>query len=240
MNSSFERLFQSLKTMNIPVSYDQIEQFARYHEMLLEWNTRMDLTAVMDETEMIDRHYVDSASPLTGDWITQGARIIDVGTGAGFPGIPLAILRPDVHVTLLDAQEKRCTFLETVTKALSLSCEVIHARAEDAGRDGALRGRFDAVVSRAVALLPTLLEYTLPLTRVGGVSLCFKGPGVAQEWEQGRRAAYLLGGRLLNQVPVYIPGREEWQHLLVVCKKEKDTPRIYPRRAGTPKRAPLG
>lgn len=240
MNAFTQRLSRSLSAMGVEATDTQLIQFERYHALLLDWNTRMDLTAVLEEDEMIDRHYVDSVTPLTGDFIPQGAKVIDVGTGAGFPGVPLAILRPDIEVTLLDALGKRCTFLEAVVKALSLSCRVIHSRAEDAGRDKTLRERFDVVLSRAVAPLPVLLEYTLPLSRVGGAVVAFKGPGVREEWDQGRRAAHLLGGRLSEPVLVSIPGREDWNHLIVSCGKEKPSPRIYPRKAGIPKKTPLG
>jgi 16S rRNA (guanine527-N7)-methyltransferase len=234
-----EHLENSLKAMGIAAEERQIEQFERYHALLMDWNTRMDLTAVLEEAEMIDRHYIDSAAPLTGDWIKQGAQVIDVGTGAGFPGIPLAILRPDITVTLLDSLGKRCTFLKAAVQALGLSARVVNARAEDAGQDSALRECFDVVLSRAVAPLPVLLEYALPLARVGGVSLAFKGPGVKDEWDQGRRAAHLLGGTLCEPAAVRIPQRTEWNHLLVACQKVRPTPRMYPRRAGTPKKEPL-
>ena len=240
MSALTERLNQSLLAMGVTVTQRQLSQFETYHQMLMDWNTRMDLTAVLEEEEMIDRHYVDSASLLTFDWIAPGTKAIDVGTGAGFPGVPLAILRSDIDMTLLDALGKRCAFLEAVVKALSLNCRVIHGRAEDAGRDAALREAFGAVLSRAVAPMPVLLEYTLPLARVGGAVIAFKGPGVREEWDQGRRAAYLLGGKLSEPVEVSIPGRADWHHLLVQCQKEHPTPRPYPRKAGTPKKEPLG
>lgn len=241
MTSAFKtRLLHALEAMGIKATQQQIGLFAHYHRLLLEWNERMDLTAVLEEDEMIDRHYVDSASPLRGDFIGHGAQVVDVGTGAGFPGIPLAILRPDITVTLLDALAKRCAFLEAVTEALSLPCRVVHGRAEDAGRDAVLREGFDVVLSRAVAPLSVLLEYTLPLARVGGRAIAFKGPNVGEEWAQGERAANALGGALTQCVRTDIPGRPEWQHQLVICEKQRKTPRAYPRKAGTPKREPLG
>lgn len=235
----FKRLEQSLDAMGIACTKAQLSLFERYHAMLLDWNTRMDLTAVLTTAEMIDRHYVDSASPLAYGMIPPNAQIIDVGTGAGFPGIPLAILRGDVQVTLLDALQKRCAFLQAVVTELSLPCTVLHKRAEDAGRDATLREGFDVVVSRAVAPLPTLLEYTLPLAKVGGKTLAWKGPAVLDEMEAGRRAAFLLGGELAPLQRVQIPGQEAWQHQLLCCEKSKKTPGIYPRKAGLPKKSPL-
>lgn len=234
-----ERLQAGLERLGVAADGVTLDRLARYHALLTEWNARIDLTAVLDPEEMVDRHYLDSAAPLALGLIPQGARVIDVGTGAGLPGIPLCILRPDLRVTLLDAQRKRVTFLQAAIEALDLPAQAVHMRAEDAARDEARREAYDVAVSRAVAATPTLLELTLPFVRVGGRAIAWKGPGLQAELEQARRAAHLLGGALEGVLDAPVPGRD-WQHVLLVCAKRQKTARQYPRRAGLPGKNPLG
>lgn len=234
-----ERLQAGLERLGVAADGVTLDRLARYHALLTEWNARIDLTAVLEPEEMVDRHYLDSAAPLALDLIPQGARVIDVGTGAGLPGIPLCILRPDLRVTLLDAQRKRVTFLQAAIEALDLPAQAVHMRAEDAARDEAHREAYDVAVSRAVAATPTLLELTLPFVRVGGRAIAWKGPGLQAELEQARRAAHLLGGALEGVLDAPVPGRD-WQHVLLVCAKRQKTARQYPRRAGLPGKNPLG
>ena len=234
-----ERLQAGLERLGVAADGVTLDRLARYHALLTEWNARIDLTAVLDPEEMVDRHYLDSAAPLALGLIPQGARVIDVGTGAGLPGIPLCILRPDLRVTLLDAQRKRVTFLQAAIEALDLPAQAVHMRAEDAARDEAHRETYDVAVSRAVAATPTLLELTLPFVRVGGRAIAWKGPGLQAELEQARRAAHLLGGALEGVMDAPVPGRD-WQHVLLVCAKRQKTARQYPRRAGLPGKNPLG
>ena len=225
----------------IPCTEKQAEQLQRYHQLLLEWNQRMDLTAVSGEEEMLDRHYTDSLMALTvPGLIPDGVSLIDVGTGAGFPGLPLKILRPDLSLHLLDAQQKRLTFLSCVTESLGLdNVTMVHLRAEDGGRNQCYRERFDLAVARAVAPLPVLAELLLPFVKTGGKAVCWKGPALTEEREQGRKAAFLLGGKLSETIPYQIPGRD-WSHCLVILEKDRPTPKIYPRKAGTPAKLPLG
>ena len=234
-----ERLQAGLERLGVAADGVTLDRLARYHALLTEWNARIDLTAVLDPEEMVDRHYLDSAAPLALGLIPQGARVIDVGTGAGLPGIPLCILRPDLRVTLLDAQRKRVTFLQAAIEALDLPAQAVHMRAEDAARDEAHREAYDVAVSRAVAATPTLLELTLPFVRVGGRAIAWKGPGLQAELEQARRAAHLLGGALEGVLDAPVPGRD-WQHVLLLCGKRQKTARQYPRRAGLPGKNPLG
>lgn len=234
-----ERLQAGLERLGVAADGVTLDRLARYHALLTEWNARIDLTAVLEPEEMVDRHYLDSAAPLALGLIPQGARVIDVGTGAGLPGIPLCILRPDLRVTLLDAQRKRVTFLQAAIEALDLPAQAVHMRAEDAARDEAHRETYDVAVSRAVAATPTLLELTLPFVRVGGRAIAWKGPGLQAELEQARRAAHLLGGALEGVLDAPVPGRD-WQHVLLVCAKRQKTARQYPRRAGLPGKNPLG
>ena len=230
-----------LNRCGISCTEEQADQLLQYHRLLLEWNQRMDLTAVTGEDEMLDRHYADSLMALTvPGLIPDNASLIDVGTGAGFPGLPLKILRPDLSLHLLDAQQKRLSFLSCVTESLGLEhVTMVHLRAEDGGRNPQLREHFDLAAARAVAPLPVLAELLLPFVRIGGKAVCWKGPALTEEREQGRKAAFLTGGKLAETIPYQIPGRD-WSHCLVVLEKDRPTPKIYPRKAGTPAKLPLG
>ena len=229
-----------LKECGIPFDPELPEKLLRYHALLMDWNTRMDLTAVTDEAEMMDRHYVDSLMALRFGLIPRRGRIIDVGTGAGFPGMPLALACPDVRVTLMDAQQKRLTFLQAVMDELQVrNVTLVHSRAEDGARLPLHREQYDLAVARAVAPLAVLAEYLLPYVRVGGSALCWKGPALQEEMQQGRRAAHLLGGKVEEPISCEFPGRA-WQHLLLPIQKKEKTARQYPRKAGTPGKSPLG
>ena len=226
-----------LQNAGILLDEETCQRLNAYHALLLEWNARMDLTNV-PENEMALRHYGDSLLPLDRDvWFPRGASLIDVGSGAGFPGLPLAIARPDLRVTLLDSQRKRCDFLKAVADELKLSnVAVLHARAEDAARM-ALRESFDLAVARAVAPLNVLCEYLLPFVRLGGRALCWKGPAVMEELKSGEKAAHILGAKAEQLVRLPIEGREHYVQPFVKCKK---TLRQYPRKSGTPSKNPLG
>ena len=189
---------------------------------------------------MLDRHYIDSLMPLTiQGLIPPRGTLIDVGTGAGFPGLPLALACTELQVTLLDAQQKRLNFLQAVIDALHLSnVTLVHARAEDGAHMPCLREKYDLAVARAVAPLPVLAEYLLPYVRRGGHALCWKGPSVMDEMTAGRRACHLLGGRCSEAIPCPVPGRD-WQHMLISMEKCDATPKQYPRKAGTPSKSPL-
>ena len=229
-----------LTACGIPFDPELPEKLLRYHALLMDWNTRMDLTAVTDEAEMMDRHYVDSLMALRFGLIPRRGRIIDVGTGAGFPGMPLALACPEMQVTLMDAQQKRLTFLQAVIDDLQVrNVTLVHSRAEDGARLPLHREQYDLAVARAVAPLAVLAEYLLPYVRVGGSALCWKGPALQEEMQQGRRAAHLLGGKVEEPISCEFPGRA-WQHLLLPIQKKEKTARQYPRKAGTPGKSPLG
>jgi 16S rRNA (guanine527-N7)-methyltransferase len=233
------RLEEGCAAIGLMLSNEQLARFEAFAALLAEANAVLDLTAVTDPLEGVDRHFLDSLTALRyAELLPPGARIIDVGSGAGFPGVPLAITRPDLEVTLLDAGGKRVDFLRRALPALKLCVEVIHARAEDAARFPKHRERYDVAVSRAVTALPVLLEFTLPFVRVGGHALAWKGPAVFGELTDGRRAAELLGGFLLPALAAPVPGRN-WRHVLIVAEKTRETVQRYPRRAGMPKRKPL-
>ncbi|MBR6954819.1 MAG: 16S rRNA (guanine(527)-N(7))-methyltransferase RsmG [Clostridia bacterium] len=236
-----EQIAGQLAACGLPCDGALAGRLAVYGEMLLDWNTRMDLTAVTEEDGIILRHFADSLSALAVPGLVPAAgRLIDVGTGAGFPGMVLALACPQLQVTLLDALQKRLNFLAAVAeKTGAANVTLVHARAEDGARQGALREAFDVAAARAVAPLNVLAEYLLPYVRVGGVALCWKGPALAQELEAGRRAAHVLGGRAEEPVPVHFPGLD-WEHSLLPLRKLQPTPKAYPRKAGTPARDPLG
>lgn len=217
-------------------------KLARYHALLAGWNQKLNLVGDADFGLSLDRHYVDSLAPLALPGLfPAGASLVDVGSGAGFPGLALAVARPDLRVTLVDALGKRVDFLNAAARELGLhNVRVLPARAEDAGRDPALRERFDLAAARAVAALPVLCELLLPLARVGGRMIAYKGPAAGDELEAGARAAALLGGGAPEALPVPMPSQPEWRHILVVCPKLQKTVRQYPRKAGTPAKDPLG
>ena len=216
----------------------QAEQFEAYHNMLVAANARMNLTRVPeDPREAVDRNYLDCIAPLAGGF-PEAPTAADVGSGAGFPGIPLAIMLPDTRFTLIDALSKRVEFLRAVIARLGLNAEALHLRAEDAARQGALRERFDLTVARAVAPMNALCEFMLPLTRVGGRMLALKGPGLEAELASAENALALLGGEIERIQPLAIPGRD-WNHRAAWIAKIAPTPDKYPRRAGMADKKPL-
>ena len=223
----------------IPLTAEQIGQFSAYHEMLLDWNTRMNLTALTAPEDVAVKHIIDSLTAYDAALFDGARTLIDVGTGAGLPGIPLAVYVPHLTVTLLDSLNKRVRFLTEVTAAMGLqNVRCIHARAEEAARTVEHRAAYDIVVSRAVARLPVLLEYTLPFVRVGGTLLALKGRAYAEEQKEARRAAEVLGGGRITARPVHLPGLDDVRAILTVTK-ERQTPAIYPRGGGAPARRPL-
>lgn len=213
---------------------EQAEKFQIYYEMLTDWNTRLNLTAITDPDGIAKKHFVDSlaAEPL----LIRNARCIDVGTGAGFPGIPLLIVRPDLFMTFLDGLNKRLVFVDAVCRELGFSdrMKILHARAEDAGRDPAEREQYDAALTRAVASLPVLLELTVPLVKIGGICVNYKGDA-AEEILLSARAADVLNCTM-ETVPV---SSDYGVRTLVKVKKNGKTPKTYPRKAGTPAKQPL-
>ena len=226
-----------LRAAHIPVTEQAAASLNLYRDMLLDWNTRMDLTSVADE-DMGARHFVDSLLPLTVDGLfPAGCRVIDVGTGAGFPGMALAIARPDCAFTLLEAQGKRCQFLRAVQEAVHAdNVTVIQERAEVLGRSEAHREQYDRAVARAVAPLNVLCEYLLPFVKVGGMALCWKGPAAEAELPDGAFAAEALGGQMgeLLEMPL-----ADTRHVLAPVQKIKETAPLFPRKNGIPVKRPL-
>lgn len=233
------RLPASAAAMGVELSPAQAAQFAEYHEMLRAANRSFNLTRVPDDpAEAIDRNYLDCLAPLARGWPEDARLAIDVGSGAGFPGVPLAIARPQTRFVLLDALDKRVKFLQSVVDALGLNAVAVHMRAEDAARRPEFRERFDVAVARAVAPLNVLAEYLTPFVRVGGRMAALKGPGAEDELAQAQAALALLGGDGGRVESIEIPGRD-WSHRLVFVEKLRPTPEKYPRRAGVPEKKPL-
>lgn len=225
--------------MGVSLSEGQLEQFMTYLSLLLEWNEKMNLTAITEERDVVLKHFADCLSlvPLL-EWKAD-MQVIDVGTGAGFPGIPVKIACPAVKMTLLDSLQKRIGFLQEVASQLHLDgVTYVHSRAEDGGQNPAYREQFDLCVSRAVANLAVLAEYCLPFLKVGGRLAALKGPDAAAEVEQAAGALKKLGGRLVEIKDVEIP-HTDLSHKLVFIEKVSPTPKKYPRNAGKIKKEPL-
>lgn len=217
---------------------EQLAQFTRYYELLVETNKVMNLTAITEPEEVAVKHMVDSL--LAYEDGMQGKTLVDVGTGAGFPGVPLKIYCPSLKVTLVDSLGKRLRFLQQVIDELGLKgirCE--HLRAEDAGRSKKHREQYDYVTARAVARLSVLSEYCLPLAKKGGQFIALKGSRFAEEIEEGEAAVKILGGKIISAEPVKLPGLDNGRAIIKIAKI-KATPAQYPRKAGTPEKQPLG
>ena len=232
---------QAAEAYGLSLTDKQREQFSRYGALLLAWNEKMNLTALTAPREVAVKHFIDAASVWRPDWFTgEVRRVIDVGTGAGFPGLPLKILHPELDMTLVDALQKRVRFLEEVIDALGLTgVTALHARAEEAARQKSCRECFDAAVARAVAPLPVLAEYTLPFVKVGGFLAAQKGAKGQEEAAAAAKAIDLLGGAPPVTEAVSLPGLDDARAVLYV-KKMCPTPALYPRKAGTPEKKPLG
>ena len=232
---------ERLAACGVPCNERLPERLKDYLDLLLDWNTRMNLTRITDPEEAVDAHFVDSLMALTvPGLIPERGAVIDVGTGAGFPGLVLALACPDLKVTLLDSLKKRLDFLqEVINKTGADNVTLIHARAEDGARKPELRERFDYATARALAPTNVLCEYLLPFVKIDGCALCWKGPALKDELESGRRAAHLLGGRMEMPVRCSVEGRD-WEHLILPVRKIQKTASVYPRKAGTPKNKPLG
>lgn len=229
-------LKDGMKKFDIELTDVQLEKFKAYCQILLEWNKKFNLTAIKEPEEIAVKHFVDSCSILHYVNIKKNAKIIDVGTGAGFPGIPIKIIRDDIDVTLLDSLNKRVVFLNEVAEQLGLSVNTVHGRAEDLGRKEGYRESFDIAVSRAVAPLNVLSEYCIPLVRNGGKFISMKGPNVQEEIDTGKKGVKILGGRFNNVVQFKI---NDNSRSIVIVDKISDTPFTYPRHGSKISKKPL-
>ena len=239
MEYNLDQFKKGLSDLNINLTEKQIEQFLTYYELLVEWNTVMNLTAITEYEEVITKHFLDSVASVKVCDYSKPMKILDLGTGAGFPGIPLKIAFPDQEIVLLDSLNKRVKFLNTVIETLGLTgIRAIHGRAEEYAKNKAYREKYDLCVSRAVSGLATLSEYCLPYVKVGGLFVSYKSGSVKEEAEAAEKAVKLLGGKIRDIQYFDLPG-SEISRSLVIIEKIKNTPGKYPRKAGTPLREPL-
>ena len=232
-----EEMSKKSKILGVRFSVEQIEQFYKYMNLLIEWNEKMNLTAITEPKEIILKHFIDSITILK--YIDDNSKLVDVGTGAGFPGVPLSIMNPTLKITLVDSLNKRLIFLQEVVKELNLkNIEIVHARAEEFGQNKNYREKFDIAVSRAVANLSVLAEYLLPAVKVGGQVICMKGSQVEEELNDAKFALKELGGKIKSVDEFCLPGTDMKRNVIIV-EKIKETPKKYPRKAGTPAKQPL-
>lgn len=233
-------LKEEFSKLGIVLSELQTEQFLKYYELLVEWNSKMNLTAITEYENVVIKHFLDSVLPASVYDFKKVHYMLDLGTGAGFPGIPLKILYPDISVTLVDSLNKRVNFLNEVILSLKLKkITAIHGRAEDLAHDPKYREKQDLVVSRAVANLSVLLEYCMPFVRPGGCFLSYKSGKYKEELEDSRKACAILCGKVIREVPITIP-ETDIERSFIIFKKTQKISRKYPRKAGIPSKQPLG
>ncbi|HOK63084.1 MAG TPA: 16S rRNA (guanine(527)-N(7))-methyltransferase RsmG [Soehngenia sp.] len=229
----------SLKELGLVLSNDALQKYEIYKDMLVEWNKKFNITTITEEDEIYIKHFCDSLSLVNTKLFDEKKRVIDIGTGGGFPGLVLKIYNEELDMTLMDSLNKRIVFLNEVIKELKLSnVKAIHARAEELGVSNEHREKYDIAVSRAVASLNTLSEYCLPFVKVGGYFIAMKGPDVKEEVEESKNAIKLLGGELERIEEIKLPFLDI-THTLIMIKKVKQTPNKYPRQQGKPKKNPL-
>lgn len=234
-----ERLREKAAAFGIKLSDHQLEQFETYYEMLVEKNKVMNLTAITEKNEVIDKHFADSLALIKSGVSLTGQKILDIGTGAGFPGIPLKIAFPELEIVLLDSLNKRIKFLNEVIEALGLEkITAIHGRAEDFAKQKEYREQFDYVVSRAVANLTVLSEYCLPYVKVGGCFIPYKSGEIDEELNNSKKAVRILGGKIEEVVKFQLPDTDIGRSFVKI-KKNKNTAKKYPRKAGLPAKEPL-
>ena len=228
-----------LSELGITLNEEQKRQFNQFYELLVEWNKVMNLTGITEYEEVNEKHFVDSLSIVKAIDMDSVETVIDIGTGAGFPGIPLKIAFPNLKVVLLDSLNKRIQFLNTVIDTLQLTdIQTIHGRAEDFAKQQAYRERFDLCVSRAVANLATLSEYCLPYVKVDGMFIPYKSGEITEELQQSQNAIHVLGGKVTDVVKFRLPGTEIGRSFVKI-KKVQNTAKKYPRKAGLPSKEPI-
>lgn len=232
-----EEMLEKSSVLGVRFSVEQIDEFYKYMNLLIEWNEKMNLTAIIEPSEIILKHFIDSITILKE--IKDQEMVVDVGTGAGFPGIPLSIMNPTLKITLVDSLNKRLIFLQEVINELNLkNVELVHARAEEFGQNNKFREKFDIATSRAVANLSTLSEYLLPLVKINGKVISMKASNAKEEIKDAQKAIEILGGEIKSIDEFNLP-QSDIGRTIIVINKNKMTPKKYPRKAGTPAKDPI-
>lgn len=235
----FELMKNACDSVEMNFDEDKYNKFITYKNLLQEWNEKINLTAITEDEEVIKKHFIDCIKAFSENQFKESKTLIDVGTGAGFPGLPIAIMKEDLNITLLDSLNKRVNFLNIVKNSLNLTnVTTIHSRAEDGARNKELREKFDIATSRAVANMAVLSEFCLPYVKVGGYFIALKGPAITDELNDAKNAIGTLGGKLIEVIEVSVEGTD-LKHNLVVIKKVKETPKTYPRKAGSITKKPI-
>ena len=233
----YMKMKQKAEEIDINLTVEQLWKFYSYMELLIEWNEKINLTAIIEPEEIILKHFIDSLTIYK--YIEKDNKVVDVGTGAGFPGIPLKIANPELKITLVDSLNKRLIFLQDVINKLQLkNVEIIHARAEDFGQNKKFREKFDIATSRAVANLSTLSEYLIPLVKLNGKCICMKAGDADQEIEEAKKAINVLGGTI-KEVENFMLPQSDIGRTVIIINKERNTPTKYPRKAGMPSKDPI-
>ncbi len=233
----YKELEKQSKEIEIKLNEEQLNQFYKYMELLLKWNEKINLTAITEPKEIIKKHFIDSLTILKH--IKDNENVIDIGTGAGFPGIPLKIANPSIQIILLDSLNKRIKFLNNLIDELKITnIKTIHARIEEVGQNKEYREKFDVVTSRAVSNMNILSEYMIPFAKINGKCLCMKGSEIEEEMKNSKRTINILGGKI-QEINTFKLPESDIKRNLVIIKKEKNTPKKYPRRPGIPSKQPL-
>lgn len=237
LNEFSNKIIDLANKIDIKLNNDEVQQFYEYMNLLISWNEKINLTAITEPNEIILKHFIDCI--LIHKYVKDFSNIIDVGTGAGFPGIPLSIVNNKCKVILMDSLNKRIKFLDEVSNKLNCkNIDTIHARAEELARDKEYRENFDCATSRAVASLNVLLEYMLPFVKVNGYCICMKGSNIEEEIENAKKAVDILGGKIENVITYKLPDSDVGRSVVII-KKIKQTQNKYPRKAGTPSKEPI-
>lgn len=235
----FDIIKTECENIGLEISEEKYNKFIQYKDLMKEWNEKVNLTAITDDKEIVIKHFVDSIKAFEFKNLNSSVKIIDVGTGAGLPGIPIKIMNDDAEVVLLDSLQKRINFLNEVISTLKLEgIKTVHGRAEDFGTDLNYREKFDVAISRAVANMAVLCEFCLPFVKKNGYFVALKGPAVQEELDEAKKAIGILGGKIEKVIKVNFEN-SDLDHNLVIIKKIKNTPKQYPRRAGTVTKKPI-
>jgi 16S rRNA (guanine527-N7)-methyltransferase len=231
-------LVSTLNQLNIPIEDEQADALLSFMEILLEANKHINLTSITEPEDFILKHIVDSLIMLSKDYVKEGIKVLDLGTGGGFPGIPLKILYPEIQITLVDSVGKKLKFIDDAARNLGIKVELVHERAENLGKNKKYREKYDIVISRAVANMQTLSELCLPLVKVDGLMIASKGPKYNEELDAAKNAMKILGGQVKSIEDCTIPIAELERHVIII-EKTNATPAAYPRKPGMPNKNPL-